>query len=174
MLEGVRGRFASFRNEREPGPNPTQASWRGPPTWRFPLFFRAARADPSIEMGDITFRQSSGVLTSTWTGELTEAEVQHAFDRIDQMLAHQRSFAHVVDARFVGKVSAGVRDLGVRRLKGTGAQRRLFVRGEAVVLSSALVRGVLAAMYLLSRPGYPTRTFSDLSTAEKWARSLFE
>lgn len=123
-------------------------------------------------MGEISFRQSSGVLTSTWTGELTQEEVQRAFDRIDQVLECRRSFAHIVDARFVGKVSPSVREVGALRLKQTGAQRRLFVRGEAVVLSSTLVRGVLAAMYFLSRPGYPTRTFSELKAAEAWAASL--
>lgn len=119
-------------------------------------------------MEPVRVERQGALVVATFPAVPTVEAVGALFDRLDGVLAEGRPFALLLDATRVTKTDSAVRDLAVQRLKGKAAERKRLVRGEAVVLSSALVRGILAAMYMVVPPGYPTKTFSEVREAKLW------
>lgn len=111
------------------------------------------------------------VIVATFPPVPTVEAVGALFDRLDGILAEGRPFGLLLDASRVTKTDSAVRELAIQRLKSKAAERKRLMRGEAVVLSSALVRGILAAMYVVVPPGYPTKTFSDVADAKRWLQT---
>lgn len=120
-------------------------------------------------MIEIPIERRGSIAISVWPEEPTLEGVRVYFESAFALLKQGQPIAFVLDATRVKRVSGGVRELAVRALKESATERRRYLQGEAVVLHSALVRGVLAAMYLVSPPGYPAKTFATVDDAKKWA-----
>lgn len=91
------------------------------------------------------------------------------------LLAHvDRPYGAVYDVRNVSEVSASERkkfseyDLSVKHI-----ERRYSV-GEALVISSALIRGALTAVHWFSPSVHPFRTFAEFEDAAAWIEGLLE
>lgn len=119
-------------------------------------------------MEPIRVERVGALVVTTFPEAPTVEAVGALFDKLDAVLAEGRPFALLLDASRVKKTDSAVRDLAVKRLKSKAAERKRLLLGEAVVVPSALVRGMLAAMYVVVPPGYPTKTFSEVAEARRW------
>lgn len=120
---------------------------------------------------EVRVELQGSVVIATWPEYPTVATVERFFDRIEGHLARRKPYATVLDARAIRSAPSEVRAAGGRRLKKLDPMLRLYQKGQATILSSALVRGALAAVYLISPPGYPVKVFSDFDSAMQWARA---
>jgi len=112
------------------------------------------------------------VVVSHWTELVTVEEASTYCDRIDELLRARRPFSIVLDTRGMQQSpDARVRKVISDRLLAQRAARQAYLRGEASVIESVLVRGGLTAIYWLSSPGYPWKIFGNMPEAVKWARA---
>jgi hypothetical protein len=86
------------------------------------------------------------------------------------MADHQEPFAWVVDASALVHATARQRQLMSEFEKRTAEHDRRFCLGTALVVDSPIARGIITAVYWLTPPVYPYRTFAKWDDAEKWAR----
>lgn len=80
-------------------------------------------------------------------------------------------YAWLVELGGVMNTSASQRRIFSEHEERTKEHDRKFNAGSALLSRSALTAGVITAVFWLSRPSYPTKVFSDLREAERWARS---
>jgi hypothetical protein len=86
------------------------------------------------------------------------------------MAAHPAPFAWVCDASNLVHATARQRQLMGEFEKRTAEHDRKYCLGTALVVASPVARGIITAVYWLSPPVYPYRTFARWDDAEKWAR----
>lgn len=84
---------------------------------------------------------------------------------------NDQPFAWVVDASNVKGSSAQERKITADYEQRAAEHLKRFNRGTAFVLPSAIVRGIVTAIYWLVPPPYPHRVFSNVPDAEAWARA---
>ena len=93
---------------------------------------------------------------------------------IEARIAFAESCAHrhawVVDARELGRVSAKQRRRFAEHLELVEDCDARWNVGSAIVLTSAIARGVVTAVVWLRSPRFPHRTFDSLELAEAWCR----
>jgi hypothetical protein len=124
-----------------------------------------------MQMKEIVIERVGQVVISTWPEEIDVDTTNRYFDQAAKLLERREPLVFVLDARATSRASSAVREAAGKRLKEQRAARQAFLRGEATVLSSALIRGTLTALYFVAPPGYPTKVFSDLDAARSWAES---
>lgn len=87
------------------------------------------------------------------------------------MTAHRSPFAWVVDASALVHATARQRQLMSEFEKRTADHDRRYCLGTALVVAGPVARGIITAVYWLSPPVYPYRTFAKWDEAETWARA---
>ena len=76
--------------------------------------------------------------------------------------------AWVVDLREILRVPPPQRKLFAEHLKRFEAHDEKYNRGSGLVLSNAWLRGVVSAIFLLSPPKFPNKTFATIDDARRW------
>lgn len=77
--------------------------------------------------------------------------------------------AWVVDLRELLRASPAQRKLFADHLKRFEPHDVKFNAGSAIVLSNAWLRGVVTAVFAVTQPKFPNRTFASVEEGLKWA-----
>jgi hypothetical protein len=78
----------------------------------------------------------------------------------------------ILDLRLLQKLSVSQRKRVTEEMIKLDASQRLL--GCAMVFDSRLLRGILTAMFWVHRPKFPTRIFSEPTSAQAWAELISE
>jgi hypothetical protein len=103
----------------------------------------------------------------TWVGEASIEDFDMWFGHLDRWLARGEPFAVVMDTRAAVAPSSRERQHIAQQMRwrheAIGAQLIM-----AMVMVSALQRGVLTALDWLMRPPHAQRVFGTLADAQRW------
>jgi len=77
--------------------------------------------------------------------------------------------AWVVDVRELLRVPPSQRKLFAEHLKRFEPHDIRYNAGSAIVLSNAWLRGVVTAVFAITQPKFPNRTFASVEEGLKWA-----
>jgi len=77
-------------------------------------------------------------------------------------------YAVVNDARQAPPPSAHQRQMVSAQMARLDAYTREYCAGFAFVFDSALMRGIMTAIFWVNKPGYPTNVFGDVGSATEW------
>lgn len=80
--------------------------------------------------------------------------------------------AWLMDLSRVAEVSAHQRAMFAKYMRGMEAFDRRCTKGTALILSSALMRGVVTAIFWLYDPPFQHRTFSAPGDGQAWLRQV--
>jgi hypothetical protein len=103
--------------------------------------------------------------------ELAASEFEASLDYIDSLFLRGQRFAVLLDVRDAPPLSAPQRKLVADRSNAMYARYPTRLAGMALMLSSALQRGIFTAIRWLIPRGYPTRAFAGTVEAERWLRA---
>jgi hypothetical protein len=106
-----------------------------------------------------------------WPSLITEAEIDAHFAEIRSLASGGRRIAFIIDMRISGTPPPSTRKHAAERLRATYDVVGAGVVGVAHVIPSALVRGVMTAVYWLSPPPFPTYVAGTPAEAFAWAES---
>lgn len=112
------------------------------------------------------------VLLVHWPAELNFSDLDLHFEEITALATKGEKIAIVIDMTWSGTPSASQRQYAAKRLKETYARAGRNIAGTAHVITSALVRGVLTAVYWLSPPPFQMTVVATRAEAIDWARRL--
>ena len=90
----------------------------------------------------------------------------------ERVFARKEPYTLLVDANQAGVPGADVRKLFADFSARNREHTRRYCRGEAYVMSSALVRGALTAVMWLSPFEYPHKVFATVAEARTWLATL--
>ena len=81
----------------------------------------------------------------------------------------KQPFVVIHDARRAARPTPKQRAFAATQQKRDAEGSRRYLRGTALVVTNALVAGVVTAINWITPPPYPQKIFSSLADAEKWA-----
>jgi hypothetical protein len=110
------------------------------------------------------------ILYITYRGQIANAEVQRVVDAVPRWTGRGAPFAIVVNTLEAEPLSAEQRRMLATTLNEDGKAQERTLRACAVILRSAVMRGVLTALTWLSRPTFPIETFATVAEGEAWVR----
>jgi hypothetical protein len=103
---------------------------------------------------------------------MSDAEFSGWLERLGQLFQRGERFALLVDVREAPLPTATERQDVATLLRTWHARHPYRMAAQAIVLKSALQRGILTAILWLAGPIYPTRAFSTMAEAEAWLRAM--
>ena len=103
---------------------------------------------------------------------LSDQEFTAHLDRISAYFVRAEPFGLVLDARRSPPLSADRRRLVAERIDHDLERHGAVLFGTAVVLSSAVGRGVFKVIVWLTRSQQPMMSFAELEPALAWLRGL--
>jgi len=80
-------------------------------------------------------------------------------------------YAVVNDARLAPPPSANQRKMVAAQMQRLDAYTREYCKGATFVFESALMRGIMTAIFWITKPGYPTEVFGDVGSAVEWCQA---
>ena len=102
----------------------------------------------------------------------SDEELKTMLAAIERLVFSMRGpYAWIVDVGGVLAAPASQRRLLSEHEDRTKEHDRRFNAGSALLSRSAITTGIITAVFWLSKPSYPTKVFSDLREAERWARA---
>jgi hypothetical protein len=112
------------------------------------------------------------VAVAVFPADVTPEGLDSHFDDIARLLDRGEPFAVAIDMRASAMATAKLRAQAARRLREAyrHANRDKLV-AVAHVVDSALVRGLLTAVYWLAPPPFVTEVFPDQAAALLWLRT---
>ncbi|MBZ0120662.1 MAG: hypothetical protein K8H88_26955 [Sandaracinaceae bacterium] len=109
------------------------------------------------------------IVVVRWPKDLTLHEVDGHFEDIKELAARGQRFVLVIDMLESGAPSATHRAHAAKRLAEIYPAVGHNVAGAAHVIGSALVRGILTAVYWLAPPPFETTIVATRQQAIEWA-----
>ncbi|HTV21130.1 MAG TPA: hypothetical protein VMG12_20735 [Polyangiaceae bacterium] len=106
--------------------------------------------------------------------EMTDAELDHYLNWMDQLFERGSKFAVLLDYRQAPDMKAKRRQLIGERSRAAMERHPGQLVAFAFVISSALQRGIFTAILWLSRSGDTARVFAGLSEGETWLASRLQ
>lgn len=121
-------------------------------------------------MGRITVRSDTHLMVVTYDGVVGDAEFAQHLEGLTQLLAERaHSVATILDASTAGVNPATQRRMQAEWLKAHDSVLQATGLGTAIVIRSALVRGILTAiLWMAPIPGDHV-VFPTYAEAEEWA-----
>ena len=102
--------------------------------------------------------------------EVSAAENDEMYDRFRKMLARKTVCALVHDSRQAPPVGAIERQKVAQLMAELEPLAQRYMAGAAVVLSSAVQRGIMTAILWIRPARYPLVILSSVEAGETWAR----
>ncbi|NUP13162.1 MAG: STAS/SEC14 domain-containing protein [Polyangiaceae bacterium] len=112
----------------------------------------------------------TGMLVVTFVGTVSDDEFKRYLDEVGAPLQRRAPYAVVLDARASDRTPAVQRKLQADWLTQHRSELARYCVGNAFVITSPLVRGVLTAILWLQPLPVPYVVCSSLEAARKWAR----
>jgi hypothetical protein len=105
---------------------------------------------------------------------LSDHDFGALLDYIDALFLRGQRFAVLLDVREAPPLTAPQRKAVAERANKSCARYPTRLVGMALVMSSALQRGVFTAIQWLCKDSHPTRAFGDITSAEAWLRACLD
>ncbi len=106
----------------------------------------------------------------TFPSEATDEELSACFRARDDWATRMRHhFAWVIDLSNITKAPATQRKALAEHLERHEEFSERWNAGSALIVPSAWLRGLVTAVFWVSSPKYPHKTFSEPLEAERWA-----
>lgn len=129
------------------------------------MFDRSALDHPWLEQVEET------LFLQVYPRTASDDELRGMLDAIERLVFSLRSpYGWLVELGGVLSAPASQRRLVAEHEERTKEHDRTFNAGSALLARSAITSGIITAVFWLSKPSYPTKVFSDLREAERWAR----
>ncbi|MDH4283606.1 MAG: hypothetical protein OEV36_13200 [Myxococcales bacterium] len=107
----------------------------------------------------------------TFPSEATDEELHACFQARNEWARRVRyPVAWVTDLTNITKAPATQRKALAEHLKQFEAFSERWNAGSALIVPSAWLRGLVTAVFWVSPPKYPHKTFSELLLGERWAQ----
>jgi hypothetical protein len=103
---------------------------------------------------------------------LSDEAIEAIFAELRGHLSSSEPYALVFDMTRTGTPTALQRRKVVAHMADNAPAIRLVVRGLAVIAPSAVLRGVITAIFWVAPPAAPYRIFDDRDEAAEWAESM--
>ena len=102
----------------------------------------------------------------------TDEELIEMLDAVERLVFSLHApYAWLVDLGGVLTASASQRRIFSEHEDRTKEHDARFNAGSALLSRSAITSGIITAVFWLSKPSYPTKVFSEIREAERWARA---
>ena len=101
-------------------------------------------------------------------------ELDEHFTTIDGYLGRKEGFAIVIKLAVAKKPGPDIRRYAGEKYKAQMEQRRRYLRAEAVVTPSKVIKGIVSAIYWYASASHPRKVFTDFDSAVEWARSKLD
>ena len=102
----------------------------------------------------------------------TDEELIEMVDAVERLIFSVRGpYAWLVDLGGVLTASASQRRICSDHEDRTKEHDAQFNAGSALLSRSPITTGIITAVFWLSKPSYPTKVFSEIREAERWARA---
>jgi hypothetical protein len=102
----------------------------------------------------------------------TDEELIAMLESIERLVFSLRSpYAWLVDLGGTLTASASQRRIFSNHEDRTKEHDSQFNAGAAILSRSPITTGIITAIFWLSKPSYPTKVFSEIREAERWARA---
>jgi hypothetical protein len=105
---------------------------------------------------------------------MPDDEFARYLEQIDKLFLRGERFALVIDAREAPAHTAKERQEIAKHMRASFERYPHRLAALAIVLESALQRGIFTAINWLAGPTYPTRSFRTQMDAEVWLRQMLE
>ncbi|HMI91762.1 MAG TPA: hypothetical protein VK509_10390 [Polyangiales bacterium] len=104
--------------------------------------------------------------------QASDEDLVEMLDAVERLVFSLRTpYAWLVDLGGVLGASASQRRLFSDHEDRTKEHDAQFNAGAALLSRSSITAGLITAVFWVSRPSYPTKVFSEIREAERWARS---
>jgi hypothetical protein len=104
---------------------------------------------------------------------IDDGELKRSLQASDKMIDDRRTpYSIVLDNRLAQNMSPTQRKLIADHMAAREQQTRNLCLGSAFVLNSAVMRGILTAVFWMRKPVVPTKVFAELDEATLWAGML--
>jgi hypothetical protein len=107
-------------------------------------------------------------------GDMDDREFSAFLETLDGLYLRGQKFGVMLDAREAPPLSPKRRQMTGERGKEMSARYPGLLLGFAVVLSSAVQRGIFTAIQWVVRGAFPSRAFGTLGEAEAWLTSMLK
>lgn len=112
------------------------------------------------------------ILRVTFDGSLTPSEVDAYLSHCAGLLGRREHMGLLIDARKADIPDAKTRARFVEFFDVQRPRTRRYIAGMAVVLNTAMGRGVLTALTWMESPAFPVKSFEHASEARLWLKDL--
>ena len=104
---------------------------------------------------------------------LSDADLDGLVDELNEHLALGKAYVLLFDLSRAAVPSPLQRTKLTRHIRDNDARIRRSVRGLGIVLGSTVARGMVTAVFWVSPPPVPYRTFSGRGAAAAWANAIW-
>lgn len=130
------------------------------------MFDRSALDHPWLKQVEAT------LFLQQFPRSASDEELKEMLDAVERLVFSMESpYAWLADLGGLMGASASQRRLFSLHEDRTKEHDRKFNAGAALLSRSAITAGIITAVFWLSKPSYPTKVFSDVREAERWART---
>jgi hypothetical protein len=130
------------------------------------MFDRTALNHPWLKQVEAT------LFVQQYPRRASDDELIEMLDAIERLVFSLRTpYAWLVDLGGVMTASAGQRRMFSNHEDRTKEHDAKLNAGAALLSRSAITTGIITAVFWLSKPSYPTKVFSEIRDAERWARA---
>ena len=104
--------------------------------------------------------------------EVTDADLLASVTSLGAIAKRGERYTLLIDARGARPLGARQRQILAEASRATEAEATRNCAASAIIVSNAIMRGVMTALHWLKPTGYPERSFTDIGEAEAWVREL--
>lgn len=108
------------------------------------------------------------VVTYVAPPEATDEIMFECMHEMDELRQNAKPFALVLDLSTTKNMSAKHRKMLTDNMAKHEAEMKQLCRGTGMVFTSAVLRGVLTAIFWVKKPAYPTQVFATREAAFEW------
>jgi hypothetical protein len=128
----------------------------------------------------MTNKIDEAIDTSAWplmiitlpAGNIPDDEVVSLLNKYTQIIKEKvEPYALVMDVSKTAKLNLKQRKMLVDQMKANKEFTEKYCKGNALVFKSALLQGILTAMFWIFKPKYETKIFTQVPDAIAWAQS---
>ncbi|HKL03062.1 MAG TPA: hypothetical protein VJ911_05280 [Cryomorphaceae bacterium] len=115
------------------------------------------------------------VVTITFTGESsTEENFNRYLKETESLYEYKKRFSIIFDARSASLPDLKHQKMQANWIKANESRMKTYCAGTAYVIVNKAVRAILKMIFALYPQPQPYKIFSDLASAEVWAREVLE
>lgn len=115
------------------------------------------------------------IVTITFTGEAsTDENFSKYLEETESLYEHKKRFSIIFDARKAALPDLKHQKMQANWIKTNESRMKTYCAGTAYVIVNKAVRAILKMIFTFYPQPQPYQIFSDMASAEVWAREILE